>query len=245
MIRLPLPGIQSFVTFRLNAETIPGSEAVPSAARPPRPGRREHRSPVNASRSAREGGQKARGGTKQFPSPRMERPDFGDVRTVLALGGPVSRNESLVVPAAVPAVPASQEGLQSAPTPIESDFNLDATRLRCRPFARPQSPASVVVVVAFPMKAEPFVVQWRSTVPARRRAAAAHARQFLVPSLRTSDSIGRPQIAQFDRLNSVAMIHTPLSSPRPAGGPLDCLEESVRPEESEYTRYHTTTRGSR
>jgi hypothetical protein len=89
----------------------------------------------------------------------MERPNRGDVRTVFALGGAVSRNESLVGPAAVPAIPASQEGLQSEPTPIESDLNLDATRLRCRPSARPQSPTSVVVVVAFPMKAEPFVVQ--------------------------------------------------------------------------------------
>jgi hypothetical protein len=159
MIRRPCRPFQSFVTFRPNAETIQGSEAVPSAVWPPRPGGREDRSPLKAARFAREGGQKALRGTEQLPSPRMERANLGDVRTVLALGGPIARNESLVVPAAVPAVPASQEGLHSAPTPIESDFNLDATRLRCRPSARPQSPTSVVVVVAFPMKAEPFVVQ--------------------------------------------------------------------------------------
>jgi len=46
--------------------------------------------------------------------------------------------------------------------------------------------------------------------------------------------MGRLQITQFDRLNSVAMIHTPLSFAETGGrGPLDCLVESVRPEESD------------
>jgi hypothetical protein len=219
------------------------SAAVTSAARPPRPGRRRDRSPAKAARSARKRRQKVGGETKQLPGPRVERANLGHVRAVFALCGPVLRDQSLVAPPAVPAVPACEESLQSAPTPPDSELNFAATRLRCRPAARPQSPASVGLVLAFPMKAESFVVQWRSTVPARRCAVAAHAPQPLeVPSSRTSVSIGRPQTAHFDRLISVPMIHTPLSSPRPAAGPLDCLGESVRPEESESARYHIPAR---
>ena len=222
MLRPPLPAIQSFVTSRLSAERMQGREAVPSAGtRPPRPDGRQDRSPVNAARSARKSQQQVRGETKQFPCPRVDWPNLGHVRAVFALSGPVLQHEGLVAPPAVTAVPVLEERLQSAPTALDSDFNLDATRLRCRPSARPQSPISVVVVVAFPRKARLFVVQWRSTVPARRRVEAEHAVQVPAPSSRTSDFIGRPHVAQIDRWNLVPMIHTPLSSPRPAAGPLD------------------------
>ena len=125
---------------------------------------------MNTAQSARNGRQQVRGETKQFPNQRVERPNLGHVRTVLALCGPVLRDQSLVMSSAVPAVPASQEGLQSAPTVLDSDFNFDATRLRCRPSARPQSPISGVVVVAFPMKATTVrgpVAKHRSGTPPR------------------------------------------------------------------------------
>ena len=152
----------------------------------------------------------------QFHSPRVEGANFGRVRTVLALCGPVGRHCGLVAPAAVAAVPTSEEGRHSAPTPLASDCSFDAIRLIRRESARPQSPTTAAVV-AFPTKVGPLVVQWRSTVPLRRRAAAAHTSQVLTRSWSPSESNRCPQIAQCSRLNSVAMSRTPLSSPRPAG----------------------------
>ena len=211
MIRPPRPPVQSLVTTRLSAETAEGSEAAPSAVRPPCPRGHRNQPPVDAARFPRERGQKARGETKQFLYPRMEGPNLGDVRTVLALRGSISRNESLVEPAAVPAVPASPKGLQGAPTPLESDFNFDARRLSRRESASPQSAPSDPPMVVFPRNATTFVVQWRRILPAagRTRDMLARASQFPhfpTPPGEPLASSDRPHLAQVDCRNSVLMV---------------------------------------
>ena len=199
---------------------------MPSAVRPPRPRGHRGQSPLQAARFPRERGQKARGETKQRLYPRVEGPNLGDVRAVLALRGPIYRNEGLVGPTAVPAIPASPKGLQSAPTRLESDFNFDARRLRRRESASPQSAPSDTPMVAFPLNASTFVVQWRRTLPANGRtrgilATAAQFSQFLTSPRPPSISSDRPQLTQFDCRHLVLIV--PTFSPRPASGLLDCL----------------------
>ena len=185
-----------------------------------------------------------------FCHPRMEGPNLGDVRTVFALRGSISRNESLVESAAVPAVPASPKGLQVHRP--GSKATSTSTREDCAA-GNPPSPQSAPSDrrrwSSSLVKARTFVVQWRRIVPARR-SNARHAGQgpqfphFPTPSgeplgIQRSSAPCTIRLSKFG-----TMVHTPLSSPRPAGGPLDCLEESVRPEESESRRYHTSPHGS-
>jgi hypothetical protein len=123
---------------------------------------------------------------QQTDLPWPERLDAAHFRAVLAREGPVQRQRGLVGPAAIPAVPASRTRLHIAPSWPRSDFNLDATRLRCRPSASPQSPAPEAVVVALPTDARWSVVQWRSVRPALERTDGS----------RPGASIARPDISE-------------------------------------------------
>ena len=91
------------------------------------------------------------------------------LRAVVAREGPVQRQRGLVGPAAIAAVPASKTRAHNAPIRLATDFNLDATRRRCRPSASPQSPAPDALVVALPTDSRWLVVQWRRTRPALER----------------------------------------------------------------------------
>ena len=99
----------------------------------------------------------------------LEAAHFG---AVLTGEGPVQRQRGLVGPAAIPAVPASWSRLHNALGRPASDFNRDATRLRSRPSARPQSPVPEAVVVVLPTDSRWLVVQWRRVRPALARTDA-------------------------------------------------------------------------
>jgi hypothetical protein len=95
----------------------------------------------------------------QADLPGLERREDAHFRAVFARDGPVQREGGLVGPAAIPAVPASRSRLHNAPIRPTSDFKLDATRLRRRESARPQSPAPEAVVVVLPTDSRWSVVQ--------------------------------------------------------------------------------------
>jgi hypothetical protein len=124
---------------------------------------------VNAAGFSADIGQQSREMTEQGRSKRPTTLNLGHLRAELARESPVQRNRGLVGSATIPAGPPSESGLHSAQAPLASDFSFDATRLRRRASASPQSPLSDAVVAAFPMNTRSFVVQWRRILPDRDR----------------------------------------------------------------------------
>ncbi len=94
------------------------------------------------------------------------------LRAVVAPGVGIRRHGGPVGSPAVLAVPPPPACLHAAPAPAASDRSFEATRLRCRESARPQSPAPDDLVVALPTKASPLVVQWRRVRPVLERTEA-------------------------------------------------------------------------
>ena len=86
------------------------------------------------------------GVAQQADFPGREWLEAAHLRAVVAREGPVQRQRGLVGPAAIAAVPASKTRAHNAPIRLATDFNLDATRRRCRPSASPQSPAPDAIV---------------------------------------------------------------------------------------------------
>ena len=170
---------------------------------------------------------------QQTVLPWPERLGGAHFRAVLAGDGPVQRQRGLVGPAAIAAVPASRSRVHNAPTRPARDFSLDASRLRCRPSASPQSSAPEAVVVVSPTKAR-SVVQWRRVRPALER---------------TDGSRAGASIAGPDVFESYCRYWMPMRGtrflPRP-GRALDWGQESVRPRESEiqHTPAPAGTRGT-
>ena len=177
------PAVGPIVCFaRLSVETAEGSgRAISGSASMPR-GRR-NQSPVDAARFPRERGQKARGETKQFLYPRMEGPNLGDVRTVLALRGSISRNESLVEPAAVPRSSSLAEGTSRCTDPARKRLQLRREKIEPPGIRKP--PVGPVGPADGRLPSERHHVRRPvAKNPSRRRANARHAGQGLtVPAL--------------------------------------------------------------
>ena len=178
-------------------------------------------------------GHELAGAAKEAIPPWPERLETAHLRAVFARESPVQRQGGLVGPAAIAAVPAPESRLHNAPGRPASDFNLVATRLRCRPSASPQSPAPEAVVVALPMDSRWLVVQWRRVRPSRMDAP------------RPAASIARPDVSEFHCRCLISMRDTRFL-PRPAAGTR--LWSGVGPSEGvgnpAYTRPWPEPRGA-
>ena len=163
---------------------------------------------------------------QQTVLPWPERLDGAHFRAVRAGDGPVQRQRGLVGPAAIPALPASRIRVHNAPSRPARDFSLDASRLRCRPSASPQSPAPEAEVVALPTSAGWSAVQWRRVRPALERTDGSRA----------GASIAWPEVFESSCRYWIPMRY-PLSAETGAG---TRLGSGVGPSEgvgnSEYTR---------
>ena len=170
---------------------------------------------------------------QQTVLPWPERLDSAHFCAVLAGDGPVQRQRGLVGPAAIPAVPASRTRVHNAPSRPASDFSLDASRLRCRPSASPQSPAPEAEVVVLPMNAGWSAVQWRRVRPALERTDGSRV-----------EASAQPEVFESYCRYWIPMRATRFL-PRP-GRALDWGQESVRPRESEIqnTPVRAGTRGT-
>ena len=166
----------------------------------------------------------------QANPPWPERLETAHLRAVFAREGPVQRQGGLVGPAAIAAVPAPESRLHNAPGRPASDFNLVATRLRCRPSASPQSPAPEAVVVALPMDSRWLVVQWRRVRPSRMDAP------------RPAASIARPDVSEFHCRCLISMRDTPLSAETGGGHSIVVGSRSVRG--SRRSSLHPTLAGA-